>query len=58
MVQDLNAPKLDYTFRSQDHRTPAFKSTLHKYPDRVNSQTPIHKANTEVLKETFLQLAP
>ena len=37
MVLDLDAFKLDYTFRSQDLRTPAFKSTLHQYPHRVNS---------------------
>jgi len=47
VVQDLDSLKLNYTFRSQDHWTPAFKSTLHKYQHRVNSQTPTHKADTE-----------
>ena len=38
VVQDLDASKLAYTFRNQDHRIPAFKSTLHQYSHRVNSQ--------------------
>jgi len=54
-------------FRSQDHQTPAFKYTLHKYPHRINSQTPIHKAdnkekgvenNTKDTKRDFSKISP
>ena len=37
LVLNLDAPKLDYTLRSQDHRILAFKSTLHQHTHQVNS---------------------
>ena len=56
LVLDLDALKLDYMFRSLDHRTLAFKSILHQYWHRV-TYTPTHTTNTTLktraLKETF-----
>ena len=43
LVQDLDAPKLGYTFRNQDHQTPAFEFTLYQYSHRFNPQTPAYK---------------
>jgi len=47
LVQDLDALKLDYTFRSQNHQAWIFKSTSYQYPHQVHAQTPTYKIETK-----------
>ena len=41
MVQHSDAPKLGYTFRSQNHQVPTFKSTSYQYSHQGNTHTSI-----------------
>jgi len=47
LVQDLDALKLGYTFRSQNHQALTFKSTFYQYPHQVYAQTPTNKVETK-----------
>jgi len=45
LVQYSDAPNLDHTFRSQDHRVSTFKSTSYQYSHQSNTQMPAYKMN-------------
>jgi len=47
MVQHSDAPNLGYTFRSQNHQVPTFKSTSYQYSHQGNTQTLTYKLDTK-----------
>jgi len=55
LVQYFDASNLGYTFRSQDHWVPIFKSTSYQYPHQGNTQTPAYKMTpkTKVFQVTL-----